>query len=52
MHHHRGFGVSRRRFLREHGIHIFLGLVVLAVMGLVALLMYLLTNPTWNLRGG
>jgi hypothetical protein len=40
--------VSRvRRFNRRHGFEVFLVLVVALVLGVVALLMYLLTNPSY-----
>jgi hypothetical protein len=53
MHLHRWLSHRWYSFTRKHGLHVFLALVVVAVMGLVAFLMIILGggNPDWRPHG-
>ena len=50
MHPHSGRGRKWRRFSRNYGVLIFVGLCVAAVVALVAFLTYMLTSMNWRMR--
>lgn len=50
MHSHSRRSKGRRRFVREHGVQIFIGLIIVGVVGLVALLMYAMGTPVLSSR--
>ncbi len=45
MHSHSRRSWSPRRFLRDKGMHIFIGFIVAGIVALVALLMYFMGSP-------
>jgi hypothetical protein len=50
MHSHSRRHRSSRRFLRDKGVHIFIGFVVAGIVALVALLMYFLGTPVLSMH--
>jgi hypothetical protein len=50
MQSHSGIGRKWRRFKRDFGVAIFVGLVVLVAVAVVGLLTYMLTSPSWRVR--
>jgi len=40
----------RNRFTRKYGLHIFITIAVIAILAIVAFLMYALTSANWRVR--